>query len=350
MARSRWKDFFRPGPARRDNDSDSGDPDQAGLLDAGNLPGPVPQVPIEELPFQLNLRQSGFIRRWYEKLRPIRACCKMDFRYNREFLYDFMPLDPRFFLGRGSYKFVYSLPWDRVVKIGKLVMPSDPLFGGQYIEVSRRPHQYLSSRDYQLMEFLCDRHWLPGRKEKIRRKFYRLALERLHYEIVRSHVPDLVVPTHFFMGVQFRKNMFSHNYETTLLPCDTQPLLRGRHLKEFVAAGVPRDQNKVLKMLHPQWDFKFNHQRFGKIGKKVLTRLKSDLERVVKLCDYLAREENLIIDLHSENLIITLPEFEIKLFDFHLFDKHLYDPERRGENPEKDHIQLIETFMDSFSL
>ena len=39
-----------------------------------------------------------------------------------------MPITNDDFIGRGGYKFVYKLPWNQVVKVGKSKLGSDPLF------------------------------------------------------------------------------------------------------------------------------------------------------------------------------------------------------------------------------
>ena len=43
-----------------------------------------------------------------------------------------------------------------------------------------------------------------------------------------------------------------------------------------------------------------------------------NFHRVIEATRYLAQKEKLILDLHSENIIIMLPEFELRIFDFHV--------------------------------
>lgn len=71
---------------------------------------------------------------------------------------------------------------------------------------------------------------------------------------------------------------------------------------------------------------------------------------MIEVTKFLAEEEKLIFDVHAENIIITLPDFELKIFDFHLFDDFLYEPSEENPNPEMDHINLIEEFIRSFEL
>jgi serine/threonine protein kinase len=308
-------------------------------------------IPVDELPnLDTELRKSNLIRRSYEKLRPLRYAVKLDFRYDKEFMYDFMPIGLDNFIGRGSYKFVYKLPWNEVVKIGKPVLASDPIFGSLYFKIAREPHKYLSNNEMHLMEHMEDRYFLKKNKEKIRRKFYRLALEKLHYNIVKSYIPDLVIPTQFFMGVQFREMLFSKKSVPVYMPADVQPYLPGRHLKEFAKSATRVKQPALLNYIRPKWTINFQAYRFGNIKKKTIKKMKTGLQKLILLCQHLANHDKLIIDLHSENLIITLPDFELRIFDFHLFDVHLYEPEERGLNPEKDHIELIEQFLESLDV
>ena len=307
-------------------------------------------IPVEELPnVNVELRKSSFTRRIYEHFRPLRYMLKLDFRNKREYMYDFMPLGADNFIGRGSYKFVFSLPDNSVVKIGKPIMPADPIFGSLYFKIAREPHKYLSVNEMHLMEYLEKQYFLQKNKRKIRRRFYRLGLERLHYDIVKSRIPDLVIPTTFFMAVKFREMLFSKKAIPEYMPADVQPFILGKHLKEFAESAVRIEQSALLDYIRPKWNINFKAGRFGSIKKRTINKLKKDLQSLVELCEYLAKEKKLIIDLHSENLIITLPDFEIKIFDFHLFDAHLYEPEERGLNPEKDHIEMIEKFMESLN-
>ncbi len=94
-------------------------------------------IPIEDLPVDEVLRQSGSLRKFYEWAFPVSHVFRITHRYNREYLDNFLPLSQQDYIGRGSYKFVYKLPWNQVVKIGKSKLPSDALFGSLFKQVGR---------------------------------------------------------------------------------------------------------------------------------------------------------------------------------------------------------------------
>jgi hypothetical protein len=303
----------------------------------------------EHLPVDFQLRQSALPRRIYEKLFPVSHVCKVGFRYNREFLEDFMPVSNEAFIGRGSYKFVYKLPWSVVVKVSRHVWPSDPLFGSLYKTVVKNPEDFFTKEELALRDYLISKA-RSYQKDSIYHKFNRLGLEKYHYWKVRDAIPDLVLPTKYFMGMRYRNRPFSSGFYETLTPMDTQILLAGKHLKEFARAGSPENQNFITRALMPRYRFEFDGARFGRVKKNVLLKIRADFSRLVDFTRKLALEEKLILDIHSENIIITLPEFELKIFDFHLFDEHLYADAYTGGNSEKDLIEVIEKFVDSLKL
>jgi hypothetical protein len=174
-------------------------------------------------------------------------------------------------------------------------------------------------------------------------------MERLHYWKVKTLLPDLVLPTKFFMGVRFRQGPFQFPI-MTLTPCDNQTLIPGKHLKEFVQLKERVKVNKFLDAFSPTWKLNFDYQKFGEVNKSKLKKIAYNLHRVIEATKYLAKEEKLILDLHSENIIIMLPEFELKIFDFHLFDEHLYDLGSDKMAPIDEHIQTINEFINSFGL
>ncbi|MCW7467043.1 hypothetical protein [Leptospira levettii] len=306
-------------------------------------------IPLEDLPVDEVLRKSGFIRNLYERLFPVSHVFRMTYRYNREFLDNFMPLSLNDYIGRGSYKFVYKLPWNQVVKIGKSKLPSDVIFGSLFKEVGRDLSRFLKPEEIELRDFLKKQTFRDSKKDEIDFKFKRLGLERLHYWKLKSLIPDLVVPTRFFMGLRMRKNPFGIP-NVTLTPCDQQPLLAGKHLKEFTIRNEKLDQNPILDKLFPKWKLNFDSHRFGVISKSKLKKIAVDFNRVIEVTKYLAEEEKLIFDIHAENIIITLPDFELKIFDFHVFDDYLYEPSLENPTPEMDHIKIIEEFIKSFEL
>jgi len=304
---------------------------------------------IEQLPVDFQLRQSSFVRRTYEKLFPVSHVFKVGFRYNREFLEDYMPVSNDAYIGRGSYKFVYRLPWSVVVKVSRHVWPSDPLFGSLYKNVVKNQKDFLSAEELALQEFYLSKV-RPYKRDSIRHKFNRLGLEKYHYMKVREALPDFVVPTKYFMGMRYRDRHFSSGFYETLTPMDTQIMLVGKHLKEFARAGKFENQNFITRAFMPRYRFEFDWARFGSVKKGVLIKIKEDFKRLVEYTRRLAVEEKLILDIHSENIIITLPEFQLKIFDFHLFDEHLYADAYTGGNSEKDLIEVIEKFVDSLNL
>ncbi|TGL40954.1 hypothetical protein EHQ49_09150 [Leptospira perdikensis] len=306
-------------------------------------------IPLEDLPVDEVLRKSGFFRNLYEKLFPVSHVFRITYRYEREFLDNFMPLSKDGYIGRGSYKFVYKLPWNQVVKIGKSKLPSDAIFGTLFKEVGRDLTRFLKPEEIELRDYLKAQTSRDSKKDEIDFKFKRLGLERLHYWKLKSLIPDLVVPTRFFMGMRVRKNPFGIP-NVTLTPCDQQPLLAGKHLKEFTIRNEKLDQNPILDKLFPKWKLNFDSHRFGVISKSKLKKIAVDFNRVIQVTKFLAEEEKLIFDIHAENIIITLPDFELKIFDYHVFDDYLYEPSEENPTPEMDHIQIIEEFIKSFEL
>lgn len=306
-------------------------------------------IPLEDLPVDEVLRKSGFFRNLYERLFPVSHVFRITYRYDREFLDNFMPLSRDGYIGRGSYKFVYKLPWNQVVKIGKSKLPSDVIFGSLFKEVGRDITRFLKPEEIELREFLKAQTSRDSKKDEIDFKFKRMGLERLHYWKLKSLIPDLVVPTRFFMGLRVRNNPFGVP-NVTLTPCDQQPLLAGKHLKEFTIRNEKLEQNPILNRLFPKWKLNFDSHRFGVISKSKLKKIAVDFNRVIEVTKFLAEEEKLIFDIHAENIIITLPDFELKIFDFHVFDDYLYEPSEENPTPEMDHILIIEEFIKSFEL
>ena len=302
----------------------------------------------DEIPVDFQLRQSTWPRRIYERVRPVSHACRITSRHEREFLDDFMPLSPEAYIGRGSYKFVYRMPWKMVLKVSKEILQSDPLFGSLYREVDSNQERFLEPEELELMEYLSARRMLP--RERLRFKFNRLALERLSYWKVREALPDLVIPTKFFMGVRYRRHIHGFGYSEKITPMDSQVLLVGKHLKEFATAGKEMPRGRFFRKFKPRFEFLFDSGRFGKIKKKVLVKIAEDFQRLIRFTEFLAYREKLILDIHTENIIITLPDFQLKVFDFHLFDEHLYEPSLKFDRPEKDHIEVIEKFVESFHL
>lgn len=308
---------------------------------------PAPET--NELPVDFQLRQSGFLRRTYERMLPVSHVFRVTSGYGREFLEDFMPISNEAYIGRGSYKFVYRLPWRMVLKVSKEVLPSDPIFGSLFREVNSNQAKFLSQEELALQEHLCAKK-SSHVAERIRFKFNRLGLERYHYWKVREALPDLVLPTKFFMGMRYRKKLFGKSHYEKLTPMDSQIMLAGKHLKEFARAAHPVQSSRFWSRFSPRYDFEFESQRFGQIKKKVLVKITEDFRRLIRFTELLALKEKLILDIHSENIIITLPDFELKIFDFHLFDEHLYEPSLKFDRPEQDHIEVLEKFVESVGL
>lgn len=218
-------------------------------------------IPIENLPINLELRKKGIFRDLYDKVFPVSHVFQIDYRYNREFLSDFMPISNEAYLGRGSYKLVYHLPWNQVLKVGKSKFYSDPLFGSLFREVEKNLSIYLKPEELQLSEFLQSRVRNRNTKEAIHLKFVRLGLERLHYWKVKTLLPDLVLPTKYFMGIRYRSRPFLSE-GATLTPCDRQILLAGKHLKEFVNLQDKVKQNFIADRLFPKWKLNFDSHKF----------------------------------------------------------------------------------------
>lgn len=301
------------------------------------------------LPADFQLRQSNLPRRVYERLFPVSHVFKLGMKYQREKLEDYMPIGPEYYIGRGNYKFVYSLPWKMVVKIGRNILPSDPICGSIMRKVDERPEDFLKSEEMALYEFLSKGKGRSGR-EKLWFQFLRLGMERYQYARIRDALPEMVLPTKFFMGIRYRDKLIGDGHHEAIRPMDTQIMLTGKHLKEFARAGHRKEQSKMAKMFFPKYEFDFDVGRFGAVKKKVLKKITEDFHRLIHVTDQLAGREKLILDIHSENIIITLPDFELKIFDFHLFDEHLYEPSLKFDSPEKDHIAVLEKFVDSLGL
>ncbi len=308
----------------------------------------LPPIPIEFLPVDMGLRKSGMFRRFYEWLFPVTHLFRVTYKYDGQFMDEFMPLHQDNFIGRGSYKFVYRLPWNHVVKIGKSKLLSDPLFGTLYKKVGNELESYLKPEEMQLKNFLQKKAG-NTESEKIEYNFRRLGLERFHYWKIKTLLPDLVLPTRHFMGLRFRTGLFSYPI-MTMTPCDNQLLIPGKHLKEFVELKEKEKQGFFEDTVLPSWKLNFNYQRFGEVSVSKLKKIAYNFHRVIEATKYLAEKEKLILDLHSENIIIVLPEFELKIFDFHLFDEHLYDFGDGTTSPVDEHIQTIQTFINSFEL
>lgn len=304
---------------------------------------------VEQMPVDFQLRQSNVLRRTFEKIFPVSHVSRITYRYGREFLDEFMPIDPNSYIGRGSYKFVYRLPWSAVIKVSRHAYPSDPLFGRLYREAAQNPEKFLSKEDRDLQEYLLSKA-KSFKREGIRHKFNRLAMEKSHYLRVKEGIPDLIIPTRYFMGIRYRERILGRGYHETLTPMDNQILLVGKHLKEFAHAGKISNSNFITRKLFPRYEFEFNGARFGQIKKKILVKITEDFHRLIDFTRRLAKEEKLILDIHSENIIITLPEFELKIFDFHLFDEHLYADAYTGGNSEIELIEVIEKFVESLHL
>ncbi|MFN3603803.1 MAG: hypothetical protein ACK4UJ_03710 [Leptonema sp. (in: bacteria)] len=305
---------------------------------------------FEEIPIDLQLRQSNIFRKTYNKIFPVNHAFRINYRYGREFLDEYMPISENTYLGRGNYKFVYALPWKMVIKISKNILLSDPIYGSLFTQVRKDPEKFLTKEEISLYEYLS-KNFRRSQKEKLWLKFLRLGLERYHYIIVKEYLPDLVIPTRFFMGVQYRKLPFMEQYVKSIRPMDVQVILTGKHLKQFIKSGKRIKRKGILNYLLPSsFEFKFDVGIYGNVKKKILVKIKEDLRRLIFFTKKLAKEEKLILDIHTENLIISLPEFELKLFDFHIFDEHLYDYGDGVMNPEQEHIEIIEQFIESFGL
>jgi hypothetical protein len=306
-------------------------------------------IPVDHIPTNLELRPKGFFRDLYDRLFPVSHVFRITYQHNREFLSDFMPISNEAYIGRGSYKLVYKLPWNHVVKVGKSIFYSDPLFGSLFKEAFNNSEVYLKPDEIELRNFLKSKIRGSSKREAIDFKFARLGMERLHYWKVKGLLPDLVLPTRFYMGLRFRNRPCSEP-GSTLTPCDTQPLIPGKHLKEFVSLNEKLKKNPLEDKLFPKWKLNFDLNKFGIVNKSKLKKIAFNFHRVIEATKYLAKEENLILDLHSENIIITLPDFELKIFDYHVFDDHLYEATSNRLSPEEDHIKTIQKFINSFEL
>lgn len=308
-----------------------------------------PPIPKEIIPVDISLRPPGFFRKIYEDLFPVSHVFKVSYKHNREYLENFMPISNSDYIGRGTYKLVYTIPRNQVVKIGASILPSDPLFGSLYHTVSDNLDVYLKQEELELKTFLLSQTRSPTKRELICFKFRRLGLERLHYWKVKSLVPDLVWPTLFFMGARYRRGPLGVPM-VSITPCDTQNLIPGKHLKEFAQIKEKLKPTSIKDSIFPKWKLNFDTHKFGLVSKSKLKKIAFNFHRVIEVTKYLASKEKLILDIHSENIIITLPDFELKLFDFHVFDEHLYESSHPDIAPEQEHINLIKEFIDSFEL
>ena len=200
----------------------------------------------EKLPLDFQLRKSAWPRRCFEALFPVRHIFRLGFEHGSETLSNFMPITKESYIGRGSYKFVYSLPWQMVVKVSKEVLPANPLFGSSFQEVTHDPERFLSEEEIALWS-----HLKQGRRrgrfvEKIDFKFHRLGLERYHYWKVRDALPDIALDTRFWMGARYRAKAWNHNsFNRKITPMDSQIILAGKHLKEF-ARSTKKGSNSFL--------------------------------------------------------------------------------------------------------
>ena len=119
----------------------------------------------DALPADFQLRESSFPRRIYERLFPVSHVMRMSWRYDQPFLEDYTPIPPESYTGRGSYKFVYRLPWRMVLKVSKEILPSDVIIGSTFREVAANPDRFLSQEELNLMEHAC-----KGRNGSARRE------------------------------------------------------------------------------------------------------------------------------------------------------------------------------------
>jgi len=309
----------------------------------------LPPIPIEYLPVDMGLRKSSLVRNLYENVFPVTHVFKVTYKYKGEYLDEFMPISNDDYIGRGSYKFVYRLPWNQVLKIGKSKFPSDPLFGSLFKKVSKDLESYLKPEEFQLFEYYYSINKNSTYRDKLIFNFRRLGLERLHFWKIKTLLPDLVLPTRHFMGVRYRKGFFDFPIHH-LMPCDNQTLIPGKHLKEFVLLKERLKQNIFQDMISPTWKLDFNHEKYGEVSRQKLKKIAFNFHRVIEATKYLSEKENLILDLHSENIIIMLPEYELKIFDFHLFDNYLYDLGNKEKAPLDEHIDTINEFINSFQL
>jgi hypothetical protein len=309
----------------------------------------LPPIPIEYLPVDMGLRRSSLVRNIYENIFPVTHVFRVTFKYKGEFFDEFMPISNEDYIGRGSYKFVYRLPWNQVLKVGKSKFPSDPLFGSLFKKVSKDIQSYIKPEEYQLYEYYYNKNKSSSYRDKLIFNFRRLGLERLHYWKIKTLLPDLVLPTRHFMGQRFRKGFLNFPM-VHFMPCDNQTLIPGKHLKEFVLLKERLNQNFFQDLLSPSWKLDFNYEKYGEVSRQKIKKIAFNFHRVIEATRYLSEKENLILDLHSENIIIMLPEYELKIFDFHLFDNYLYDLGNKEKAPLDEHIDTINQFISSFQL
>ena len=302
-----------------------------------------------DLPNHLKLRDSNFFVKFYHKIFPISHLFRMRYKYNREFLDKFVPLSNEQYIGRGNYKFVFQSLWKQVIKIGISKLPSDILFGNYYEQVAKNKEIYLKNEEIYLCNFLKNKTKLKSKKDNIEFNFIRLGLERLFYFKIKSLIPDLILSTQFFMGLTFRNTPFGVPM-ISLAPCDNQEILMGKHLKEFIYLGEKVKKKSFRNKFFPEWKINFNAHRFGKISKSKLKKIALDFYRIIEVTKYLEKEEKIIFDIHTENIIITVPQFKLKIFDYHLFDQHVYPIDKENLFPDRDHTQVIEEFISSFEL
>ena len=305
----------------------------------------------EKLPLNFQLRKSAWPRRCFETLFPVRHIFRLGFEHEGEVLGNFMPITKDSYIGRGSYKFVYSLPWQMVVKVSKEVLPSNPLFGSSFQEVTRNPEDFLSAEEMALWSYLKRGRRRGSFTEKIDFKFHRLGLERYHYWKVRDALPDIALDTRFWMGARYRAKIWNEDsFSRQITPMDSQIMLAGKHLKEFARSIKKRKELSRFYFFKSRFEIRFDNGLLEKIKEKALRKAVQDFQRLIQFTEELARKEKLILDIHAENIILSLPDFRLKIFDFHLFDESSYYSAVPSSRGVKEHIELIEEFVQSFRM
>ena len=306
---------------------------------------------IERLPHDFQLRKSAWPRRLYETLFPVRHVFRLGFEDGAETLTNFMPITKESYIGRGSYKFVYSLPWQMVVKVSKEVLPANPLFGSIFQDIVRYPEKFLTQEEMALWSYLK-----RGRKrgrliEKLDFKFYRLGLERYHYWKVRDALPDIALDTRFCMGARYRSRIWDRDsFARKITPIDNQIMLAGKHLKEFARSVKKKKKLSPIHFFRPRFGIRFDNGLLQELKEKALHKAVEDFGRLIEFTKELARKEKLVLDIHAENIILSLPDFRLKIFDFHLFDEKRYYNAIPNSEGIKEHIELIEEFVRSFAI
>ena len=305
----------------------------------------------EKLPFDLRLRKSAWPRRCFETLFPIRHVFRLGFENEGETLTNFMPITKGSYIGRGSYKFVYSLPWQMVIKVSKEVLPGNPLFGSTFQDVVRNPENFLTEEERALWTYLKGKRRRGRFIERLDFKFYRLGLERYHYWKVRDALPEIALDTRFYMGARYRGRFWSRDsFVRKITPMDNQIILAGKHLKEFARSEKKKEKFHPFSLFKARFRIRFDNGLLQEVKKKALQKAVEDFHRLIQFTVDLARKEKLILDIHAENIILTLPDFKLKVFDFHLFDENRYYKDLPKSEGVKEHIQLIEEFIQSFEI